>query len=172
MGRAKYFLSSHHLFILYNILVLPYLNYCAAVWGSNYASRISKLVKLQKRAIRIIDKKPYTYHTRELFIKYKILRCPELVKKQQIIILLGYLNGTLPRPIFEMFEYHVPSCTRTAQHFKIPRALTNYKSFSLSVSAPRTWNSIISRLFNNINDVPRNKNTLKKHITEFLLNQY
>ena len=172
MGRAKYILSSHHLFLLYNILVLPYLNYCAAVWGSNYASRTSKLVKLQKRAIRIIDKKPYAYHTRELFIQYKILRFPDLVKKQQIIILLGYLNETLPRPIFEMFQYQLPSSTRAAQHFKIPRALSNYKAFSLSVSAPRTWNAIVGKIYNNIDDVPRNKNTLKKHITEFLLSQY
>ena len=57
MGRAKFYLSSHHLLLLYNILILPYLNYCAAVWGSNYPTRIDKLIKLQKRAIRIIDKK-------------------------------------------------------------------------------------------------------------------
>jgi len=64
MGRAKFYISSQHLLLLYNILILPYLNYCAAVWGSNYPTRIDKLVKLQKRAIIIIDKKPYLHHTK------------------------------------------------------------------------------------------------------------
>ena len=69
ISRAKYYLSSNQLLLLYNTLILPYLNYCAAVWGSNYPNRVNKLIKLQKRAIRIIDKKPYFFHTRNLFIK-------------------------------------------------------------------------------------------------------
>ena len=61
MGRARYYLSSKHLLLLYNILILPYLNYCAAVWGSNYSTRLDKLVKLQKRAVRIIGKETYFF---------------------------------------------------------------------------------------------------------------
>ena len=34
MGRAKFFLSSRELLLLYNTLILPHLNYCAVVWGS------------------------------------------------------------------------------------------------------------------------------------------
>ena len=172
MGRAKYFISSQHLMLLYNSLILPYLNYCAVVWGTNYSTRIYKLVKLQKRALRIIDKKPYSYHTRELFIKYRILKFPDLVRKQHILILLGYLNGTLPTPIFEMFEYHRLTNTRVAQHFKVPFARTNYKAFSLSVAAPRAWNTIVCKIFKNIDEVPRRKYILKKYVTEYILGQY
>ena len=172
MGRAKYYLSSEHLLLLYNTLILPHLNYCAAVWGANYPSRLDKLVKLQKRALRIIDKKPYFYHTRDLFIKYKLLKFPDLVKEQQIVILLGYLNETLPDPLAKMFEYHGSVCTRAVQHFKIPFASTNYKMFSLSVSAPRIWNSIVFKLFNNLDNVPRNKATLKKHVRKFISGRY
>ena len=172
MARAKYYISSQHLVLLYNTLILPYLNYCASVWGTNYSTRIDKLVKLQKRALRIIDKKPYYYHTRDLFIKYKLLRFPDLVKKQQILILLGFLNETLPRPMLEMFEYHRPANTRIVQHFKMPYARTNYKSFSLSVAAPRAWNMIVCKLFKDIKQVPRNKDTLKKYVVNHILGQY
>ena len=48
MSRIRYFLSSRELLILYNSLVLPYINYCAVVWGSNYGSRIKKIIRLQK----------------------------------------------------------------------------------------------------------------------------
>ena len=86
------------------------------------------------------------YHTRELFIKYNILKFPDMVKEQQIVILLGYLKETLPRPLAEMFRYHGSVGTRAVQHFEIPYASTNYKMFSLSVSAPRVWNSIVCSL--------------------------
>ena len=145
MGRAKYYISSQHLMLLCNSLVLAYLNYCAAVWRTHYSTRTYSFVKLQKRALRIIDKKPYSYHTRELFIKYRILKFPDLVRKQHILIPLDYLNGTLPTPIFEMFEYHRLTNTRVTQHFKIPFSRTNYKAFLLSVAAPRAWNTIVCK---------------------------
>ena len=69
MARAKYYISSHHLALLYNSSILPNLKYCASIWGTNYSTRIDKLVILQKRALRIIDKKPYHYHTTDLLIK-------------------------------------------------------------------------------------------------------
>ena len=58
MSRAKYYISSKELLLLYNTLVLPHINYCAFIWGSNYSTRVYKIVRLQKRARRIIDKKP------------------------------------------------------------------------------------------------------------------
>ena len=42
----------------YNTLILPYISYCAVVSGGSYAGRLNKLVKLQKRALKIIDDKP------------------------------------------------------------------------------------------------------------------
>ena len=79
------------------------------------------------------------------------------------MIPLGYLNETLPRPMIEMFKYHESVGIRTVQHFEIPFAYTNYKMFSISVSAPRVWNSISCNLFKEVDNVLRNKATLKKH---------
>ena len=172
IGRAKPYLSSNQLHLLYSSLVLPYISYCAAIWGANYSTSTSRIVKLQKRAIRIIDKKPYLYPTSKLFTKYKILKLPELVKEQSILILLGKLNNSLPNPLSDIFTCYRPVGTRAAQHFKLPYAATNYRSFSLSHYAPKTWNHIICKLFKDIENVPRSKYILKKHIREYMLKQY
>ena len=82
MGRVKHFLNSAQLLLLYDTLILPHLNYCAVIWGNNYETATKKLVLLQKRAVRIIAKKPSLHHSKPLFIKYKILRFPETVKEQ------------------------------------------------------------------------------------------
>ena len=172
MARVKFFLSSHELLLLYNSLVLPYLNYCAVVWGSNYATRLNKLTKLQKRALRIIDKKPFLYPSNELFIKYKLLKFPEIVKQQTIMILLAFINDNLPYPITAMFKPHRPVSARLAKHFEFPYAATNYRSFSLSIAAPLIWNSVVCKLFKHLADVPRSKEILKKHIKTFFIDKY
>ena len=50
----------------------------------------------QKRALRIIDKKPYLYPSNDLFVKHKILKFKDMVKEQSIMILLAYISNALP----------------------------------------------------------------------------
>ena len=63
---------------IYNTLVLPYLSYCIPVWGGTFQSHIEPLVVLQKRAIRIICRKPYLEPTSALFFACKILKLKDL----------------------------------------------------------------------------------------------
>ena len=172
MGRAKHLLSARELIMLYNTLVLPHLNYCVAIWGKNYPTNIKKLKLLQKRAVRIIDKKPYLYPTNSLFIKHNILKFDDIVKEQCIMILLAYVKNTLPSPILKLFEYKECSITRQSYHFATPLALSNYRLFSLSCNAPRVWNKIVGSMFKHIIDVPKNKQTLKKHVRKYLIDSY
>ena len=172
MGRAKHLLSERELLLLYNTLILPHLNYCAMIWGRNYPTNIKRVITLQKRAIRIIDKKPYFYPTNNLFIKHKILKFTDIVREQCTLILLSYLNNTLPDPIAEMFKYQDDTNTRYPKHFFIPMARTNYRIFSLSCSAPKIWHDLVGSIFKRINDVPRSKSTLKKYVREYMINEY
>lgn len=172
MGRAKHFLSARELLLLYNSLVLPHLNYCVAIWGKNYPSNIKILQRLQKRALRIIDKKPYIYPTNSLFIKYNVLKFEDIVKEQCIMILLAYIKNTLPCPMSKLFKYQEPSVTRQSYHFATPQAFSNYRLFSLACNAPRIWNKIVGSMFKHVDDVPKNKQTLKKYVRKYLVNNY
>lgn len=117
-------------------------------------------------------KKHYLYPSNESFIKHRILKFADLVTEQNIVILLAYLNGTLPRAMAELFQFHIPQPTRAPYHFHVPFAYTNYRSFSLAFTAPRAWNAVIAVMYNQLEDVPRNKFTLKKHVREYLINKY
>lgn len=172
MSRAKYYISSKELLLLYNTLVLPHINYCAFIWGSNYSTRVYKIVRLQKRALRIIDKKPYLYPSNELFIKYKIVKLPDLTQEQCIIILLGFLKKTLPSAISDLFKLNVPSSSRQQTHFQIPFTFVNYRLFSMSFVAPKAWNNAVGKLFKHVQDVPLSKFVLKKNIRNFYIDKY
>jgi hypothetical protein len=70
--RASFCLSSNSLITLYYSLVYPYMQYCILVWGSTYPSNLYRIVLLQKRIIRIVDKSAYDAHTEPIFRKLKI----------------------------------------------------------------------------------------------------
>ena len=57
---------------LYCSLVLPYLQYCNIVWAKTYPTNLDKILKLQKRAIRIVANVGYRDHTQPLFSKFKL----------------------------------------------------------------------------------------------------
>lgn len=172
MGRMRPYLSSRELLMLYNTLVLPHINYCAVVWGNNYARHVDKIIKLQKRALRIIDHKPFIYPSNELFIKYKILKLPELLLEQNVMIILAFLNGTLPHSLSVLFNINEPFITRGHDHFVIPYSHSNFRSFAITFTAPKAWNTTIGHLYRNLNDVPRSKLILKKQVRTFLVNKY
>jgi len=172
IARMRSFLSSKELLLLYNTLILPHLNYCAAVWGSTYKTRLHKVIKLQKRAVRVIDNNPYLFPSNQLFVKYKILKMPELVCEQNIVILLAFLNGTLPLLVSDLFNLKRPLITRAAEHFDVPFTHCNYRTFSLSFTAPKAWNSIVCSMFRQLDDVSRSKAVLKKYVRNHLINKY
>jgi len=172
MGRVKYFLSSKELMLLYNSIVLSHLNYCAMVWGTNYPTNVLAIHKLQKRALRIVDKKPFIFPSNELFIKYKVLKFPDIVLNLHIVVLLAFLNGTLPDAISSLFQLSRPLNTRGSNHFSVPFTYNVYRIFALPYAAPRTWNKIITTMHRDIEEVPRNKFTLKKHLKTYFIDKY
>ena len=61
IGRSSPCLTTLALKTLYYSLVYPYFQYCIIVWGSTYPTNLNRLNLLQKRVIRIVNKKPWTY---------------------------------------------------------------------------------------------------------------
>ena len=63
IGRPSPCLATFALKTLYYSLVYPYFQYCIIVWGSTYPTNLNRLILLQKRIIRIVNKKPFDAHT-------------------------------------------------------------------------------------------------------------
>ena len=61
--KCRLFFNSQTMLTLYYSFVYPYYNYCLPVWGSTYDSYLEPLIKLQKRAIRLINGSARYAHT-------------------------------------------------------------------------------------------------------------
>jgi len=79
--------------LLYNSLILPYLNYGLLSWSL----QSSKLIKLQKCSIRIITNMKYNSHTEPIFKCLQLLKISDLLMLQEFKFVYKLLNKILPK---------------------------------------------------------------------------
>ena len=83
LNRLKKLLPKNVLFMIYNSLVLPYMNYCLVCWGSINTNRI---LLLQKKAVRAITNSHYIAHCDPIFKNLNILKIDDLFVVQLLKI--------------------------------------------------------------------------------------
>ena len=76
---------------MYNSLVLPYFDYCSAVWGNCRKGLSDKLQKLQNRAARVVtfskcSRQSYELLDELMWDNLGIRRSTQLIKTHQLII--------------------------------------------------------------------------------------
>ena len=168
-------MDSKLLLLLYNAFILPFITYATPIWGSTYDYRLQKLHKLQKKIVRLIDGADRLAHSSPLFRKYNILKIHDLVGFSKLKILHEFLSGRLPAPLankFTLLNDQTARNARVAQHFQVPFSPTMYRKFTLYVSAPRIWNTVLASKIKNLNNVPHNKAFFKKVAKKLYLDSY
>ena len=89
--KLKHFLPPFVLRTLYCSLILAHLNYGNLIWGTNTA----RILKLQKKAIRVISNCKYNAHT-ALFKSLQLLYITDIYKLNSLKFYYKYIQGTLP----------------------------------------------------------------------------
>ena len=98
-----------HKTIIYNILILPHLNYCILCWG--FKSNI--VFALQKKAVRIITCSKYNAHTEPLFKTLKLLKFTDLLKLRELNFYYKFIHKLLPIPLQ---NWHIIRNTNIHEH--------------------------------------------------------
>ena len=104
LSNLKLILPQNILIMIYNSLFLAHLNYGITAWGFHSCTRI---IKLQKKAVRNISKSNYLAHTSPLFKQLGLLKLDDLFNLACIKILYKLKNHTLP-PYFANFVIFDP----------------------------------------------------------------
>ena len=173
ISRIRYCIDKRTAFLLYNSLILPYLNYCCMIWGSNYNSHLLKLVTLQKRAVRLIE---YVYppHSSEpIFRQFNILKLADMVQSQMLLVMHKFITHKLPVAFDKIYETHQGfSNRRHVTHLKQPFSNRNYRLFTTTYHGPKLWNSIMAPKYPCLDDVPTSKSFIKNFIREHFVQAY
>lgn len=173
IARARFMLNNKTLLLLYNSLILPYLSYNACIWGTNFETNLSKVINLQKRIIRLIDSAEPRATSSPIFKRLNLLKFPDIVNQQKIMILHSFIHGKLPTVFSNLFQLHTSTrFTRRVVHFQETAAETVYRSFALPLNCPRLWNDTIATQIPDLEDIPFSKSFFKKVTKRLLTSNY
>ena len=135
--------------MLYNSLVLPYLQYCTITWANVGITMLDPIHKLQKKALRICSNSAYLAPSQPLFFRLKTLTIYEIYELK-IANLMFYVNNNLaPVNICNLFRYNKDIHQyNTRSRFKFNYPVANSHSILKSVrhTGPRTWNNLSTNI--------------------------
>ena len=168
MYRSSFLIDRRGMHILYYSLFLPYIMYCAKVWGNTYTTNVQCLVILQKRVIRLLCGAKRLDHTTMLFYNLHILKVPDIVKLKTAIITLKAVHNLLQLNVQQFFSiYESVFSTQQECNFIQKYACTSLKSMCISVKGVKLWNALDSSLIS-----CRSVHQFKKYYTDKVLNSY
>ena len=105
--RASNKLSTKSLKALYYALIHPHLLYCINIISCTSAKNVSRIAKLQKKAIRIITKSKINDHTSPLFLSNKILPFEQLIYQNKLLFMHSVHYDYAPKSFQNIFLKNV-----------------------------------------------------------------
>ena len=160
INRMKDMVPQSVLYNLYYSLIYPYLKYCNVVWCGTYWCHLNSLWLLQKRAMRVIRRKPPSFHTNLLFLESKILKVSDIHSLYLGIFM--YKNGPSMFSLRE-HQYNIRSQDQVNPLFS---RLTTTRH-SVFYSGPTTWNNIPPSIRNSLSLF-----IFKRSFKSYLISQY
>jgi len=144
INRVRNTLPKESLVSLYYALIHSHISYCTSVFGSATSTSLSRIVKMQKRAIRIICNVPSRSHTAPLFIDLQILPFEKLITFSKLKFMHKFVHNRLPFSFNETWitniERNPRLNLRNAQEFYIrPVNFISLKRLPL-FNFPSVWN--------------------------------
>ena len=147
ISRLRHFVPTNTLLNIYRSLVFPYLQFGIALWGQAANIHMDKLLKLQKRVLRLTYFTDYKAHAVPLFIHSNNLPVNMIFIKSIMDIMHDVYNNVTPSKISNLFTftseihtYNTRSISSEMYHVKYSR--TNQRRCSFTRIGVKVWNCI------------------------------
>lgn len=160
---------------LYYSLFHSHMGYGICLYGLADQQYTSKIILLQKRAIRLITNSAFTAHTKPLFDDLKILNFSKTIEFQFSLLMWENDHGNLPKCFSEYFKKSSDvhkHCTRSSTENKLSQNML----VNTETHGKRMFKFIGPRIFNNIVNLDffkkcKSKSQFKTKMKDFLLNE-
>ena len=128
---------------LYYCFVHPYLNYCVEIWGNTCVTSLEPLVKLQKKAVKIIVGASKRSSSDDIFKMLRIVPFRKLHTFNVYLFIYKIRNNLMPASILSMFVLNSAihgHDTRQANKFHVDQLNTPVRKRSLRYQATLLYN--------------------------------
>ena len=155
---------------MYYAFVYTHILYGIELYANTTNTNLNKLITLHNKLLRILQSKPRTTHTRQLYLNYNVLPIPELHKQQLIIFVYKYLyhSDLLPRAFLDNDYFALNNIihnynTRRHTNVHIFGVNTTHGRRSTRYRAAVLWNDLPEHL-HTIPGIFQFKKSLKCHL--------
>ena len=155
---------------IYNSLILSYINFGILSWGY----QCERIVKLQKKAVRIVSLSKYNAHTEPILKQLGLLKVTDILKVQELKFFYRYKHGLLPDYLLSM-----PFNTNTTVHGHNTRQKQNiHQPFAKHVFARKCLRFDLPRIINTTPSLILDKVTthslqgFSRYIKQYILRNY
>ena len=146
LRKVKNIIPKSSLKLLYHGYTQSVMNYGILIWGPMCNKNVfNRIVKLQKKAIRIIAGASYNAQTKPLFQELKILTVDNLVELELGKFIYKFVKKILPNPIIYLFEtndQHHNYNTRSGKFPRVAKHKTAIFNKSFLCKGPTLWNNL------------------------------
>ena len=152
----------------YNSYILPILDYGCLIWGRCTKSNILRLLKLQKKAARLILHADLLTPSELMFNELKWLTFPKRVQYHTCTTVYKALHGLAPEYLIDVFTRISMVHNRNLRSvdndlLRVPTSKTNFYENSFTISATKLWN-VIPLNIRNIEGLNEFKRALKSYL--------
>ena len=117
------------------------------MWGSAFDSYCSSIIKVQKKAVRMLVSANISVHTKPIFKLLNILTFRQLYVYLIQMFMYKYNSGLLPTLFDNMFKFNVHSYnTRQSTQIHISMATLEIRLHSVRINGAIIWNTFNTRL--------------------------
>lgn len=131
----------------YQGYILPLLDYGSVTWGTSSAMNIERLLKLQKRAARIILKTDLNTPSADMFKELGWLPLRKRIDYNKAVLTYKALNNMAPEyitnlltPMSQAHSLNLRSAVNGTLY--VPKSRTSLFDGTFTSSAPKLWNSL------------------------------
>ena len=170
LTKIKKFLNLDARKLYYSGYILPLIDYCCVIWGNCNAGDLNRILKLQKRAARIIlDTDPLS-PSLPLFKKLGWMTVYDRIKYHKSLLVYKSLKKETPSYLIDKFSYisdRNPYSLRDAANgdLVVPKPKTELYKKSFAYSGSVIWNKL-PNLIRNSSSVKSFKDNMMKNILQ------
>ena len=150
--KAKRLLNPCTLLTLYYSFMYPYFLYCIEVWGNAANNSLLSLLKLQKRALRLIKSVPIRTTSEPLFKSLELLNVYKLYYFRVGMLMFKMAANKVPKCMHEFFktttEVH-SRLTRQKDKLYLPFTRLEIVKKSIRYKGVTVWNNICDNIQTN-----------------------
>jgi len=177
MRNVKNLLSSKALKALYYSTFHCHIVFCLPIWSCTSQGNLNLITKLQKMAIRIVNKSKYNDHTEPIFKNLNVLPLDSLIFYFNLQIMFRFKNNLLPASFENLWESNVQHragdfeiTLRNQHNFHIPHARLQSTINSPIVKLPKIWENFEDQNIKLIRNKDQFNLKLKIHLNSKLSN--